>query len=422
MFKLRGWVLAFIIFMGSAVFAVENILIIPDNIVAKKSIQAVIYEDCAEFFAGEVINTLNNTRFIKAPNITYVREKIKSNVRLTQSTASAMKEFREGYNINYLNVKKLAQTFGVKKVMLITSSIDSKNYMLRRTVWDFMNIPGAAVIDPALKISTYAVLIDVNKDATIWSNTYYKTISVVETRMVPVDYVQNTQQLEKIRDYSRSLAPNIAKNIQLCVLPPSITSNKDNLIEDGFSVYDNVLTKKYRSYKKNTSVLYNEAKDNINEKKEIHAEKRAERRAQREAEKARRAEYEKTLPPKETLKQKLDKKVQVAKENRQKQKVERADAKIKEKLNKEKIKTELKLKKEQQKQKIKEMKSLTTEQYYHRNMTEINAIPMKNGETTPKTNSEPSLSDIMKNEAPEYIRVKPKLRDSFNNLETINDL
>ena len=422
MFKLRGWILAFIIFMGSAVFAVENILIIPDNIVAKKSIQAVIYEDCAEFFAGEVINALNNTPFIKAPTITVVREKIKSNVRLTQSTATAMKEFREGYNINYLNVKKLAQTFGVKKVMLITSSVDSKNYMLRRSVWDFMNIPGAAVIDPALKISTYAVLVDVNKDAAVWSNTYYKTISVVETRMVPVDYVQNTQQLEKIRDYSRSLAPNIAKNIQLCVLPPSITSNKDNLIEDGFSVYDNDFTKKYRKYKKNTKVLYNEAKDNYNEGKEVRAERRAKKRAKKEAEKARQAELEKTLPPKETLKQKLDKKVQTKKENMQKRREEKSEAKFKEKLNKTKLKTELKLKKQQEKQQIKEMKSLTTEQYYHKNMSDIQAIPMKNGETVQQIKVEPSLSDVMPNEAPEYIRVKPKLRDGFNNLETINDL
>lgn len=398
MFKLRGWILAFVIFMGSAVFAVENILIVPDNIVAKKSIQAIIYEDCAEFFAGEIINALNNTPYIKAPTITSVREKIKSNTRLIQSTASAMKEFREGYNINYLNVKKLAQTFGVKKVMLITSSVDSKNYMLRRTVWDFLNIPGAAVVDPALKISTYAVLIDVNKDAAIWSNTYYKTISIVETRMVPVDYVQNTQQLEKIRDYSHSLAPNIAKNIQLCVLPPSITSNKDNLIEDDFSVYDNDFTKKYRKYKKNTSVLYNEAKDNINEKKE----QRAERRAKKAAEKA-------TMPPKETLKEKLDKKVQQRRIVRQQQREDRADAKYTEKLEKEKYKTKQKLKRKLQKQKIKESKQQTIEQYYNKNTVDTKA-------------NEPSLKDIIKDDAPEYIPVKPRLRDGFNSLETINDL
>ena len=402
MFKLRGWILAFVIFMGSAVFAVENILIIPDNIVTKKSIQAIIYEDCAEFFAGEVINTLNNTPYIKAPTITAVREKIKSNSRLAQTTASAMTEFREGYNINYLNVKKLAQTFGVKKVMLITSSVDSKNYMLRRTVWDFLNIPGAAVVDPALKISTYAVLIDVNKDAAIWSNTYYKTISVVETRMVPVDYVQNTQQLEKIRDYSHSLAPNIAKNIQLCILPTSITSNKDNLIDDGFGVYDNDFTKKYRKYKKNTAARCEEIKDNHNERKQIRAEKRAKKKAEKAKQ-----------PPKETLKEKMDKKAQQRMIARQKQREDKADAKFKEKMDKAKYKTELKLKKEEQKRMIQESNRQTIEEYYNKHAVDV--------ETKQKTN-EPSLKDIIKDDAPEYIPLKPRLRDGFNSLETINDL
>ena len=411
MFKLRGWILAFVIFIGSAVFAAENIIIIPDNIVAKKSIQAIIYEDCAEFFAGEVINALNNTPYIKAPTITAVREKIKSNVRLTQTTASAMKEFREGYNINYLNVKKLAQTFGVKKVMLITSSVDSKNYMLRRSVWDFMNIPGAAVIDPALKISTYAVLIDVNKDAAIWSNTYYKTISVVETRMVPVDYVQNTQQLEKIRDYSHSLAPNIAKNIQLCILPAAITSNRDNLIDDGFSVYDNDFTKKYRKYKKNTAARYEEIKDNHNERKQIRAEKRAKKKAEKAKQ-----------PPKETLGEKIDRKTKQMKAKRQKRREDRADERYMEQIEKEKYKTEQKLKKEQQKRKIEESRQQTIQDYYNKNTVDVNSIPMNTGGVKVKTNAKPSLNDVIKDDAPEYIPVKPRLRDGFNSLETINDL
>ena len=393
MFKLRGWILAFVIFMGTSVFAVENILVIPDNIVAKKSIQTIIYEDCAEFFAAEVINSLNKTPYIKAPTVTAVREKIKSNTRLTQSTDSAMKEFREGYNINYLNVKKLAQIFGVKKVMLITSSVDSRNYMVRRTVWDFLNIPGAAVVDPALKISTYAVLIDVNNDTAVWSNTYYKTISVVETRMVPLDYVQNTQQLEKIRDYSHSLAPNIAKNIQLSILPPSITSNRDNLIDDGFSVYDNELTKKYRKYKKNTSARCEEIKDNHNKRKEIRAEKRALKEA---------------AQPKMTKQEKAEQK----RVERQQKREDRADARFLKKVEKEKYKTEQKLKKEELKRKIQESNQQTIEEYYNKNADEVIKV---------KTN-EPSLKDVIKDDAPEYIPVKPRLRDGFNSLETINDL
>ena len=88
--------------------------------------------------------------------------------------------------------------------------------------WDFLNIPGATVVDPAYKISTYAALADTQRGVVLWSNTFYKTISVVENRIITRGPSPQTEQLQKIRDYSRMLCPEIAQNVQKSILPPSV--------------------------------------------------------------------------------------------------------------------------------------------------------------------------------------------------------
>ena len=79
----------------------------------------------------------------------------------------------------------------------MTSYIDAENYILRRTPWDFLNIPGATVVDPAYKVSTYAVLVDTSTNQKLWSDTYYKTISVCENRIITRGTSPQTEQLSK---------------------------------------------------------------------------------------------------------------------------------------------------------------------------------------------------------------------------------
>ena len=150
--------------------------------------------------------------------------------------------------------------------LLITSAIDSENYILRRTFWDFLNIPGATVVDPAYKISTYAVLVDTKNNTVLWSNTFYKTISVVENRIITRGPSPQTEQLQKIRDYSRMLCPEIAQNVQLKVLPADTFAKESNQIYYDMGNFDNVFTKKYRRWHKEGGKDYAVAKSRVNAK------------------------------------------------------------------------------------------------------------------------------------------------------------
>ena len=150
-----------------------------------------------------------------------------------------------------------------------------------------MNIAGATVIDPAYKISTYAVLVDLKTNHTLWSDTFYKTISVCENRIITRGPSPQTEQLQKIKDYSRLLCPEIAQNVQANVLPADVFAEESNQIYYDIGNIDNVFTKKYRRLGKETDKVYNVVKTDINEKTEAAKARREERRLQKAAEKER---------------------------------------------------------------------------------------------------------------------------------------
>ena len=276
------------IFFSPLVFAEEyKVAVIPDNIVTEnESLDSYIYDASAEFFADEVVNILNKTDYITAPRVSEVRRALKSDSNYMLAAKNLTARFRASYNVDYTLVRKLAKKLNSRYVLLITSYIDSENYILRRTLWDFLNIAGATVIDPAYKVSTYAVLVDADNNHTLWSDTFYKTISVCENRIITRGPSPQTEQLQKIKDYSRLLCPEIAQNIQSNVLPPEVFAKESNQIYYDIGNIDNVFTKKYRRLGKETDKVYNVVKTDMNDKSEAARARREERRAQKAAEKA----------------------------------------------------------------------------------------------------------------------------------------
>lgn len=278
---LRILLVGIVLFTVQAVHAEQfKVLVIPDNIVTDNdAVDSYVYNAASEFFANEVINILNQTDYIKSPTVSEERKLIKSNPSYLLPARNLTNKFKTSYNIDHVMLKKIANKSQARYVLMLTSSADAENYILRRTVWDFLNIPGATVIDPAYKISTYAALVDTQNNVVLWSNTFYKTISVVEGRIIPRGPSPQTEQLQKIRDYSRMLCPEIAQNVQLKVLPADVYAKETNQIYYDMGNFDNVFTKKYRRWGKEGSKDYAvvksrvdaqiaNTKDKINETKE----------------------------------------------------------------------------------------------------------------------------------------------------------
>ena len=254
-------------FISPSVIAEEyKVLVVPDNIVTENvAVDSFIYNASAEFFADEIINLLNTTDYIIAPTVSETRVECKQDTSAMLLAKNITNKFRTTYNVDYVSLKRLAQRTNSKYVLLITSYIDSENYILRRTVWDFLNIPGATVVDPAYKISTYAVLVDVDINQKLWADTFYKTISVCENRIITRGMSPQTEQLSKIKDYSHYLCPQIVYNVQQNILPPEIMKKETKQIDYDLSNFDNEFTKKYRYFSKEYDRIYQRRKADVKE-------------------------------------------------------------------------------------------------------------------------------------------------------------
>jgi hypothetical protein len=269
----------------------KTVLVLPDNIVTESlAIDSYIYNQTAEFFANEIINLLNKTDYIVSPTVSDERELLKSKPAYMLPARDLTNRFRTTYNVNYPLLQKVAKVNNQQYVLLLTSTVDAENYILRRTLWDFLNIAGATVVDPAYKISTYAVLVDMKNKIVLWSNTFYKTISVVESRILSRGPSPQTEQLQKIRDYSRMVTPEIAENVQTSVL------TEDEYLKESYKIYydmgnfDNIFTKKYRRWYKEGRKDFDRLKSNTGNKVKSAKEHYRESKARREERRQQRAE------------------------------------------------------------------------------------------------------------------------------------
>jgi len=269
-----------VLFFTQSAFAVEQykVLVLPDNIVTEDAaIDSFIYNQTSEFFSNEIITLLNKTDYITTPTVSDERKLLKSNPKYMIPARDLTNKFKTSYNIDYPKLKKVAGANNYRYALLLTSSIDAENYVLRRTLWDFLNIPGATVIDPAYKISTYAVLIDTSSNSVLWSNTFYKTISVVESRILTRGPSPQTEQLQKIRDYSRMVCPEIAENVQVSLLSPAEYAKESYKIYYDMGNFDNIFTKKYRRWYKEGKKDFDGMKSNVAKSKARRAENKAEK-------------------------------------------------------------------------------------------------------------------------------------------------
>ena len=223
-------VLVGIVFMTPACFAEQQkVLVLPDCL-KFSSTNYYVYPDTSVLFATEVVNELNKSGKVETVSMVELRKKLREDLKLNILAEKTLKEFKYNYNINFVDLKSISAKFGVDKILVITSTTDVQNYFLRRTLWDFLNIPGASVLDPAYKVSSFAALVDVKNEIILWQQTYSKLLTSVEQRMIPVGFAPAAQQVDKLKLYSKVLTPEIANNVEKQLLPKVQTNVKGDVL------------------------------------------------------------------------------------------------------------------------------------------------------------------------------------------------
>ncbi len=413
-----------------------NLLVLPTSIFEEYT-DYMIFPKSADIIATDIINIYNTHPQMSAVQLYQIKNSLNQsqNKYFKKEVVKMMHNYDVNYAIDYNTIQKLASRFRTKQVLLISCQMDAQNYITRRTLWDFLNIPGATVIDPAYRLTTQITLIDANNQVVLWQENYHKLISSRENRIMTQAYSPSSEQLEKVKRYStKFLSPQVVQETQLALMkidqyqdlnlrpnivkPTAVSIDKFKIDGRRASVrstrYVKAETKKAaRNIAKETKALNAKAKANIKEFKANQAEK--------EIQKAK----EEALP--------LEEKIKKAQEEQR--------AKLEAKYEKEKIRLE----KKQEREQIKAAKQAVTiqmqEEQAKKQQAELEkqqtSKPEK--EVTPKSQkvkktnkvkveeiipNTPNIStpvDVMKNEQKivPIIRTRPVLREVDY---TINDI
>lgn len=413
-----------------------NLLVLPTSIFEEYT-DYMIFPKSADIIATDIINIYNTHPQMSAVQLYQIKNSLNQsqNKYFKKEVVKMMHNYDVNYAIDYNTIQKLASRFRTKQVLLVSCQMDAQNYITRRTLWDFLNIPGATVIDPAYRLTTQITLIDANNQVVLWQENYHKLISSRENRIMTQAYSPSSEQLEKVKRYStKFLSPQVVQETQLALMkidqyqdlnlrpnivkPTAVSIDKFKIDGRRASVrstrYVKAETKKaVRNIAKETKALNAKAKANIKEFKANQAEK--------EIQKAK----EEALP--------LEEKIKKAQEEQR--------AKLEAKYEKEKIRLE----KKQEREQIKAAKQAVTiqmqEEQAKKQQAELEkqqtSKPEK--EVTPKSQkvkktnkikveevfpNTPNIStpvDVMKNEQKivPIIRTRPVLREVDY---TINDI
>jgi len=229
-FKLFTILLCLLSTVKSCMAEEYKILVLPDSIQFECT-NYYIYPDSSVMFASDTINCLKQYGGkVQTVSMGEVRDTFRANQRLKLLVNHALNEFKYNYNVDFVDLKKIANSFSVGKVLLISSTTDVQNYVLKRTIWDFLNIPGTSVVDPAYRLSTNVSLVDVEKEEVLWQQNYYRNIGAMENRMIAVGFAPASTQLEQIKLYSSFLSSAIAQKVQFNILPPPVLSVEGDLV------------------------------------------------------------------------------------------------------------------------------------------------------------------------------------------------
>lgn len=417
--KLWGLILfIFLIFSGNCNAAQFNFLVIPDDLFLNQR-DYLVFPMSATVISTEIVNYYNKHPQMSAVPVSQLRAVLNrpENERLKKETQKFLTNYQNNYVIDFNTVQKLASKFRVKQVLLITCNMDAQNYITRRTLWDFLDIPGATVIDPAFRLSTHINLIDSNNQIVLWQNTYQKLISSRENRIIPQSFGNSGEQLEKVKKYTiKFLAPQVVQETQLALLnmsPYQDLNLHPEIVKPQYVSIDKVKIDSKRATVRSANYTKAKAKEAgqaiATETKKQKASLKAKLQASKEAraEKKLLKEKQQSLPIEEQVKiiQEQERAKLQAKLEKQKQKQQIKDAKREVQIQLKLEEDKLNPKKSSKKAKVKEKVTEPVQQPVQEPVQNINTVP--------------SSTIIQQNYKPTpYLRTKPVLRDENF---TIND-
>ena len=198
------------------------------------------FPEASEVLAQDIIQNFNKTNKVKSPDLYEIRAALAANDDLYDTTAAVVRKFDYNNNIDYAGLKKIAKSFDAKSVLLVSSVVVTNKNLIKRSIWEVLEISSAFDIEQSYTLESGAVLLDNVNDIVMWNGSY-KRILGKNSGFIARNASQANSKLDALRMYfSDMVAQDITQNVILRFFPKTITplerkqkTDKKEIYKDG---------------------------------------------------------------------------------------------------------------------------------------------------------------------------------------------
>lgn len=175
-------------------------------------------------------------------------QRLLNDMGVNQYDIETLGSLKQGYDLDYALLKKICRAIGVKKLIVMTSSVDIQRDFLKNTLWNVANIQGMDVVNPTHRLSVYVAFVDVEHEIVLWEQIYAKNIRNNKFKNLDTTISANYEGMLRLKEYSKYISPEIAKQVRMRLIDPSYTTppveiNRGNVVKY-FKDMKNVGTRK----------------------------------------------------------------------------------------------------------------------------------------------------------------------------------
>ena len=185
------------------------------------------YPASSELFANSFANELKLRSKLDVKNPAAVKVALKNSV-YTPEIKDFVTQYRINYNIDFEKIRPFAKLLKVDNILIVTTNVDTQTQMLKGTVWNLLNVPGADVVNPVHQIVTNVALLDVNSETVVWQNLYTKNLKAKDNGIIAVNFAPNNAQLKAVQEYSNVLSHQVANSVEDVLCPQFYIDRRGN--------------------------------------------------------------------------------------------------------------------------------------------------------------------------------------------------
>lgn len=163
-------------------------------------------------------------------------QRLLNDMGVNQYDIETLGSLKQGYDLDYALLKKICRAIGVKKLIVMTSSVDIQRDFLKNTLWNVANIQGMDVVNPTHRLSVYVAFVDVEHEIVLWEQIYAKNIRNNKFKNLDTTISANYEGMLRLKEYSKYISPEIAKQVRMRLIDPSYTTppveiNRGNVVK-----------------------------------------------------------------------------------------------------------------------------------------------------------------------------------------------